>query len=194
MTMQNFLRKPEQLSSTTNNKETTQMDRFDKAFQYLLPNEGGLTDNPKDPGGITKYGIILADLPKGSTKDDIRNLTVIRAEEIYRAKYWAPIHGDAYDSDAKATAIFDTAVSKGIGGCKSIINRVFNTHFQGEAWEYKDDLMNQIKGWSDKAFLQAMCEGVKHHIDVRIAANSDLETFRAGWTNRANRLLTLVAQ
>ena len=167
------------------------MDRFEKAFQYLLPNEGGLTDNPHDPGGITKYGIILADLPKGSTADDIRNLTVIRAEEIYRAKYWKPIRGDAYDSDAKATAIFDTAVSKGIGGCKTIIGRIFNTHFAGEAWEYKDDLMGQVNGWSDKALLQALSAQVKLHIEERIAANPDLETFRKGWTNRANRLLTL---
>lgn len=181
-------------SLPTLNKKDNPVTRFDKAFQYLLPNEGGLTDNPHDPGGITNYGIILADLPKGSTADDIRNLTVIRAEEIYRAKYWNHVRGDDYDSDAKGIAILDTAVNKGLGGCKGIINGIFNTTFHGEAWVYGDDLIAQVNGWSDGAFLQALCAGIKKHIDARIAANPDLETFRKGWTNRAERLLTLAKQ
>ena len=30
---------------------------FDKAFELVIGHEGGYSNNPKDPGGETKYGI-----------------------------------------------------------------------------------------------------------------------------------------
>ncbi len=172
--------------------------RFLKALDYVLPNEGPYSNDPDDPGGPTCHGIILTEyedfLGKMLTPDDVKNMSLDTARAIYLKKFWNPIHGDAYLSDAKATAIFDTAVNKGLGGCKSILNDVFKNSFQGEAWVYGSDLIARVNLDSDGTFLGAMTAEVENHIEAKIAHNPKLAKFRNGWRNRAQRLLTLAAQ
>ena len=57
---------------------------FDIAFSRLIDSEGGLTDNPKDPGGLTKFGISQRSYPD----IDIRNLTLDQAKAIYLRDFW----------------------------------------------------------------------------------------------------------
>lgn len=84
------------------------MTAFDRALQLVLRHEGGLVDNPKDPGGLTNFGISQRAYPKL----DIRNLTQADAAEIYRRDYWEKIHGDELPAPL-AIALFDTAVNVG---------------------------------------------------------------------------------
>jgi lysozyme family protein len=80
---------------------------FDESFDRLLGNEGGLTDNPSDPGGLTKFGISQRSYPSV----DIRALTVESAKEIYRRDFWDVI-GDAHP--AVKFQAFDFAINSGI--------------------------------------------------------------------------------
>lgn len=63
---------------------------FELAMQFVGLHEwgnrpdGGYTNNPLDPGGETKFGISKRAHPN----EDIKNLTLERALEIYRAQYW----------------------------------------------------------------------------------------------------------
>jgi lysozyme family protein len=83
---------------------------FDRAFTMVTDSthEGGLVDDPRDPGGLTKYGISQRAYPG----EDIRNLTLERAKELYRRDYWSPIRGDQLP-DALALCLFDMAVNSG---------------------------------------------------------------------------------
>jgi lysozyme family protein len=81
---------------------------FNRALQLVLRHEGGLVDNPKDPGGLTNFGISQRAYPKL----DIRKLTQADASEIYRRDYWDKIHGDDLP-EPLAIALFDTAVNVG---------------------------------------------------------------------------------
>jgi lysozyme family protein len=81
---------------------------FDRALQLVLRHEGGLVDNPKDPGGLTKFGISQRAYPQL----DIRGLTVADAADIYRKDYWDKIHGDDLP-EPLAIVLFDTAVNVG---------------------------------------------------------------------------------
>jgi lysozyme family protein len=59
---------------------------FDAAFLLVVAAEGGekVTDDPRDPGGLTKWGICQRSYPDL----DIRALTESDAREIYRRDYW----------------------------------------------------------------------------------------------------------
>jgi len=80
---------------------------FDTAFERLLGNEGGYTNNPADPGGETNWGIAKRSYPNV----DIAKLTKDQAKEIYLRDFWNPI-GDAHPSIK--FQVFDFAVNSGI--------------------------------------------------------------------------------
>lgn len=57
---------------------------YRRAHKFSTAREGGYVNNPKDPGGETKYGITKRDYPH----EDIKGLIPARAEELYRIDYW----------------------------------------------------------------------------------------------------------
>jgi lysozyme family protein len=80
---------------------------FDKAFDRLMGHEGGYTDNPKDPGGETNWGISKRSYPNV----DIKNLTRDQAAALYLRDFWQPL-GDAHPAVKFQT--FDFAVNSGM--------------------------------------------------------------------------------
>lgn len=82
---------------------------FDRAFDRLIGNEGGLVDNPSDPGGLTQWGISQRSYPAA----DIRALTREDARAIYLKDFWLRGRMDEYDP-AIAFQVFDFAVNSGI--------------------------------------------------------------------------------
>lgn len=93
------------------------MSEFSKAFEFLLPHEGGYT---VDSGGPTKFGISQKTYPQMST-EEIRNLTIAEAEAIYRRDFWEPNRYGAIDSQPLASKIFDLAVNMGPGTANKLL-------------------------------------------------------------------------
>lgn len=88
------------------------MADFETAVAKTIRREGGdtLTDDPDDPGGLTRYGISKRAHPEV----DPRNLTLESAKEIYRKEYWNPCQGDAIKSQLLAELVFDSVVNMGV--------------------------------------------------------------------------------
>lgn len=90
---------------------------FDVAFDRLLGYEGKYTNNPKDPGGETNWGItwpILHQAIAGRLVPDtttIRGLTRDQAKVIYRAFFWDVLRTA---HPAVRFQAFDFAVNSGI--------------------------------------------------------------------------------
>lgn len=84
------------------------MADFNACVAFTLREEGGLVDNPADPGGLTKYGISQRSYPDV----DIANLTEDDAAEIYKRDYWSHVNGDALP-DGLDLMVFDFAVNAG---------------------------------------------------------------------------------
>jgi len=94
------------------------MSLFNKTIDRLLGNEGGFTDDPRDPGnwtggksGVgeckgTKFGISAASFPDV----DIKNLTRPAAIALYRARYWEAVTDV---SDAVRYQMLDASVNHG---------------------------------------------------------------------------------
>ena len=91
---------------------------FEKAFEKLIGHEGGYVDNPRDPGGETKFGISKRSYPR----EDIRNLTLARAQQIYRADFWDAVRADEMP-DAVRFDLFDAAVNSGVGQATKWLQR-----------------------------------------------------------------------
>jgi len=83
-------------------------DTFGRALRLVLAFEGGWSDDPRDPGGATKYGISQRSYPDL----DVASLSLEQATAIYRRDYW-----DALDLGrlpcVLALPVFDAAVNAG---------------------------------------------------------------------------------
>jgi lysozyme family protein len=99
---------------------------FARAVAHVLKMEGGLVDNPSDPGGLTNFGISLRAYPHL----DIRNLTQSQAAQIYHDDYYEKIHGDELP-DAVSFALLDYAVNSGVGGAIRGLQRAIGAQVDG---------------------------------------------------------------
>ena len=82
---------------------------FLTVMDFVLKAEGGLVDNPHDPGGLTNFGISQRSYPN----EDIRNLTKDRALAIYFGDYWWPSRCDLLPLPV-AFVVMDSAVNCGV--------------------------------------------------------------------------------
>jgi len=82
---------------------------FDQFIGRVLSHEGGYVNDPRDPGGETKWGISKRSYPHL----DIRNLTREDAIEIYRRDFWQRVQGDKLPVEFSFQAL-DAAVNHGI--------------------------------------------------------------------------------
>ncbi|CAJ8753606.1 secretion activator protein [Burkholderia pseudomallei] len=73
------------------------MSGFDDAFIALVGNEGGYVDNPKDPGGATRWGITERVARASGYAGPMRDLPLETAKAIAKRLYWDPLHCDEYD-------------------------------------------------------------------------------------------------
>jgi len=85
-------------------------NEFIRAFGSVLRNEGGLVDDPDDPGGRTIYGLTSrdhADLWADGTP------TLDQVAERYLTDYWDKLGLSAVKNAAVREEIFDTAILMG---------------------------------------------------------------------------------
>jgi len=86
------------------------MSAFDTFIARVLTHEGGYVNDPRDPGGETKFGIAKRSYPAV----DIKGLTREAAIEIYRRDFWNRVQGDKLPRNFAFQAL-DAAVNHGIG-------------------------------------------------------------------------------
>jgi lysozyme family protein len=95
--------------------------QFENAFERTLGEEGGYVSDPDDPGGETKYGISKRSYPG----EDIANLSMERAKEIYYRDFWTRLSLDLVRGDV-AAEVFDTAVNMGRAAAVQIAQEAGN--------------------------------------------------------------------
>ena len=92
----------------TSNPQHPYDPAFLSAVSFVLAMEGGLSSDPVDPGGDTRFGISKQAYPD----IDINHLTESQAKALYYRDYWQPCRCGEMPV-AMATAVFDTAVNMG---------------------------------------------------------------------------------
>lgn len=101
-------------------------ENFQHAIDFTLSWETGFgktpySNDPRDPGGETKWGISKRAFPEL----DIKNLTKDEAIKIYRTEYWNAIDGDNLPKYIDVAA-FDIVVNQGIGTAKKVLSKLKN--------------------------------------------------------------------
>ncbi len=145
---------------------------FQRAIPILLEEEGGLVDNPKDPGGLTKYGISHRSYPNV----DIRALTPEGAAAIYERDWWPACGADKLPWPL-CLFVFDHAVNAGCVAAIKCLQR---------AAHVKDDgnLGPLTLGAVERANLRLLCRQFnveRCHFYMRLNSAS---TFGLGWLGR----------
>ena len=92
------------------------MITFQTAFDRLMGNEGGYSNNEQDPGGETNWGIAKRSYPDVN----IKALTRADAATIYMRDFWAPL--GSIDPSVKFQ-VFDAAVNHGIQNALRMLQR-----------------------------------------------------------------------
>lgn len=148
------------------------MDAFQRAFEVVIGHEGGYVNDPRDPGGETKYGI-----SKRANPDvDIRNLTLAKAQWIYRQRYWLPLHADAMPESA-AIQVFDAAVNHGLRAATRMMQRALQVPDDGVIGPVT---LNAMVAADDARFVARFAaERLMFYTDL-----AGWEVYGRGWTRR----------
>lgn len=146
----------------------------DQILDRILAAEGTtFTDDPRDGGGPTKYGITLNTLREWRrqpvTKDDVRQLTEAEARDIYRARYIAPFA--AVDPEHKPQVV-DIAVNSGITTARALYAVALANH------------------GSRSVNNQLAIERLKHYARITKAKPTNV-VFLNGWIARAVSFIAL---
>ena len=174
--------------------------RFAAALHFVLKHEGGLVDDPDDPGGATNYGIslrFLRQLEGGAgdidgdgdiDADDIRALTLAQAGELYREHFWTP---NKYDELVLpvGTKIFDLAVNMGPKPAHVIVQRAMRAVLLGERL-VEDGILGprsraKIAKCGDMRLLVAIRSEAAGFYRALVAARAKRGKYLNGWLNRA---------
>lgn len=154
-----------------------------KALTLMFGNEGGYANNPKDPGGPTKYGITHRTLAahrgvSAVTADDVKRLTLSEAELIYRKSYWVQSGGDVLPAGLDYAA-FDFGVNSGPARAIKSLQKVVGVAQDGIVGGKTVAAVNEYPGGVDDLIV-AYC-------DERMRFLRALRTwgsFGRGWTIR----------
>ena len=151
------------------------MQNFPDCIAHVLAAEGGLVNDPKDPGGVTKFGISQRSYPAL----DIRALSLDDAKAIYQRDYWAPIQGEALPAGLDLL-LLDHAVNAGPARAVRLLQ-----HLVGVP---EDGLMGPVT-LAGVAIADPQ-DLIARYSELRLDFYRDLPTWRhfgAGWSRRVHR-------
>lgn len=151
---------------------------FANAVAFVLARETGkLTENPNDPGGLTRWGIALARHPE-LTADQIRNMTQEGAAQIYAGpQYWDAIDGDRLP-DYLHTPMLDSAV---VQGPEVAIRSLQSALYVPVDGAIGDHTLAAAAAGVPKEVLARFTAARIHHFSL----NSNWVANEDGWTTRA---------
>jgi lysozyme family protein len=149
-------------------------DRFARAIERVLDHEGGDADDPRDPGGKTRWFL------------DLSTLTREAAIALYRRDAWTPIRGDALP-EAIAFQVLDAAVNHGVLRAVGWLQQTLGVRVDGVV----GPLTRAAASDADPVALILAYNAARLDFYVRLRT---FPTFGRGWTRRIAANLRFAAQ
>lgn len=187
------------------------MADFDKAFKITLGNEGGYSNDPKDPGGETIYGIARKENPTwdgwplvDNFKKDAINFpknviadssVMSKAKVFYKKKYWDIHFLDTMNNQDIANELFDTGVNVGVGKAASFLILSLDLLNRGgkDYADVPDDGkvdssdINVVNAHKRPQNILKTMNGLQFmHYYTITKSNPTFEEYFNGWLNRVN--------
>ena len=178
------------------------MALYSMSLDYVLKNEGGLEENPKDPGGITNMGISLRFLKsviepakygihdQDIDADTIKHLSVSQVHDLYKGEFWEHSNFSNISDQDVCNYVFDMAVNMGIAPAVKCLQRAIWAVWKNRTVLKDDGIMGPqtliwIERCSPKYLLPAMRSERAGNYREIIARRPDQEVFENGWMKRA---------
>lgn len=147
-------------------------EAFCIACNELLKAEGGYVNDPRDPGGETRFGISKRSYPNV----DIKALTLPDAVAIYFRDYWLPAGCEHYPASV-AAAVFDAAVNQGVRTAVEMLQTALRVTSDGVVG-------TQTVSAARAAGATALGRFTKFRI-LRYVRTEHFDRFGEGWVGRA---------
>ena len=145
--------------------------------------EGGYINDPNDRGGETNFGISRNSYPT----EDIKNMTIERAKEIYKRDYWNPLRLDELASANIAEEIFEQAVNMGRRAAARHVQEALNYL----RYDIKIDgsigpeTIEAINDFQDSRVLLKVLNGIQFCLYLNIVkVDPSQGKFARGWLRR----------
>lgn len=157
---------------------------FDEAFEYTMDFEGGekVTNDPSDPGGLTKWGISQRSFPGLN----IRDLTEDQAKAIYKTHYWDSMSLDNLPQRV-AIKLFDMGVNIGVRKSARLAQEAFNDYCGVPALTVDGSIgpktISALSGADEDSYLFMLV----HHLSEYYRGLNNPKYIR-GWLRRAETL------
>ncbi len=171
--------------------------RFQYCIRSILEHEGGLTQDKRDPGGVTQWGISLRYLRSIGydingdgviDKEDIIGLPLKGAVGIYRKYWWNKYHYVAFNEIEVTEKVFDLAVNMGGMAAHKLLQIAIN-RLREQPIVVDGILGGQTFGAANSTegcqLREQLRECAEHRYIEILAANPAMEWARKGWMNRA---------
>jgi lysozyme family protein len=143
---------------------------FEQAVALVLKHEGGYSNDSRDPGGETRFGISKRAYPDV----DILRLTEDEAKAIYRRDYWNTLRPDEIPAPL-AICVFDAAVNMGRDKAIRLLQRACGVAQDG------------VMGGNTIAAANRLVDPVVRFSAERVIAYTGIrgfDTFGKGWLRR----------
>lgn len=172
------------------------MADIDSMIDDILRREGGYVDHAADRGGATKYGVTqqtLAEyLGRAVTKDDVRNMDIELAREIYRKNYY---YGPKIDRlpEPIQPFIFDCSINHGPLRAIKFVQQVCNAAgiadligVDGRMGPATERAAAETQDSLGPGFLNELIEERRRFYRDIVDRDPSQQVFLAGWMNRVN--------
>jgi len=158
---------------------------WDLCFELVLKSEGGFSDNPKDPGGMTNLGVTKRNweryLDRNVSESEMRALTPEVVKPFYKTQYWDKIKGDDLPSGIDYAA-YDLAVNSGVNRASKWLQKIAGANVDGIIGPKSLEAINSCDA---EEVIDVLC-------DMRMDFLKELptfETFGRGWIDRVEGVM-----
>lgn len=153
------------------------------AIKEVINSEGGFSNDPKDPGGPTKYGVAwnkvghhVKEMFGYKTWQEMRDkLTQDQAKELYYQKFWLASGANGLTDEGLSYIHLDCAVNQGVGFAKETLKSLTPNPF------YYDGTGNKNALIFLSLYSEYIMKRLKRYTRLRQTLRREYMT---GWVNR----------
>ncbi len=164
-------------------------DPVSDIIDRVITREGGFVNDPSDAGGATNFGITIATLQewrrKPTSVEDVRNLTVEEAREIYRTRYFIATGFDQVRDPQVQEFLFDFAVNSGERAAVRALQRCIGVNDDGAFGPISSAALSGIHNLG-MLFYKLKCE--RYELLLRyVGMDARQAIYANGWSNRLDQ-------
>lgn len=164
-----------------------------KCVDKTLVFEGGLADNPNDPGGRTYKGVTQRVYNsyrqgKGLPLQDVALMSDDECYDIYEHQYFIPTFAPQIADIKCQWKVFDIGVNMGVSRSLKFTQSLIGVVADGQFGSKSQDALSKyqlVSGWQT-SMVNSLCTMQAQRYKDLVVANPKLQEFLKGWLRRAS--------